>query len=120
MSECDGCDMECKDHGTMGLLVEQHDSRITDMEQVSADISNDVAKIEGRINTFIWAVGLGLFVLVSVASYGAVQLNEFKDVYLKDSIILNKTLSEIQSDMKHMKSDMTRMERRHDRLEGGQ
>lgn len=62
------------------------------------DISNDNSNLEGRVTIFIWIVGLSALLVCSIAFYGILQLDKFKDVYMEDtkeaiSVISNLTTS---------------------------
>lgn len=93
----DDCDRVCSDHKTMDLLIEQHGERISSVEDMSIDISNDISNLEGRVNMFIWVIGLVFMVLCSIAFYGTVQINNFKDIYLEDTVAMNKAISELKT-----------------------
>lgn len=91
------CDT-CPEHQTTQLLLKQHQERLHDLEEHYMDISNDNSNLEGRVTIFIWIVGLSALLVCSIAFYGILQLDKFKDVYMEDtkeaiSVISNLTTS---------------------------
>lgn len=112
---CDDCDRECKEHGEMILLVSQHDERISNIETTATDTSNDIAKMEGRVTTFIWILGLVFGIICMLAFYGSLQIAAFKDVYTKDSIASNKALANIEANMQHVKRDIEDVKRKQEK-----
>ena len=86
------CDKVCSEHKTTDLLLKQHSERLHGVEKMTIDISNDISNLEGRVNTFIWIIGVAFFLLCSIAFYGAIQIDRFKTMYMEDTIAMNKAL----------------------------
>ena len=108
---CEKCDKECTNHGTMELLVKQHDERIGTVEGTIDEMGRDIAKMEGRLNSFIWVLGLVFSTLVALSFYGSLQVGKFKDVWTTQTINTNKTLESIKADMDYVKRDISRLEK---------
>lgn len=92
---CDGCDKTCADHGKNSLLIQQHQERLAIQDEVSREIGNDISNIEGRVNTFIWIIGIVFMLLVTLAAYGSVQISQFKDVYMGDAIANKEAIAKL-------------------------
>lgn len=108
---CNGdCDRECRDHGKTTLLVEQHDERVGIVEGTIDLMGRDIAKMEGRLNSFIWVLGLVFGTILVLAFYGSLQMAQFKDIYMDDTIKGNKTLAEMTSSINSLNKDMQRLE----------
>lgn len=107
---CTGdCDRECKDHGKTTLLVQQHNERIGTVEGTIDLMGRDIAKMEGRLNSFIWVLGLVFGTILILAFYGSLQMAQFKDIYMDDTIKGNKVLSEMKSSVKSLNKDINSM-----------
>ena len=89
------CDRVCADHGTTAMLVKQHEERIGHVEDLAVERSNDMANLEGRVTMFIWIVGIVFMMLCSIAFYGLVQVNEFKDIYRTETLQVNKAINNL-------------------------
>ncbi len=110
-------DKFCSEHGSIKLLVEQHEKRIDDLETMTLDISTDVGNIEGRVTTFIWVIGLTFFLLCSVAFYGVIQINVFKDVYIKDSFEQKQSISKLSTSVELTNYKMATISKDIDKIE---
>ena len=95
--EDDNCDKQCGDHKSTVMLLEQHSERIGAVENMAVDVSVDISNLEGRVNTFIWIIGGAFFLLCSMAFYGVVQIDRFKDMYLDTTVAIHKVITEIKS-----------------------
>lgn len=121
--KCKGdCTKKCADHGEMSTLVSQHETKINDIEGMSIEISNDINNLEGRVNLFIWIMGLVFMLLVSTAFYGVIQINKFRDVYMEDTITKMKAASDLErtvdrsaTKISHLTAQMEDMRRDHTR-----
>lgn len=104
---CDTCDKKCEDHSKNNLLISQHANRISDVEKNIDLINYDSSNTEGRLNMFIWAVGLVFMLIVSVAFYGVLQLNDFKSIYTEDNKSSIEVISELSANIKITNSNMS-------------
>ncbi len=102
-------DKFCNEHSGIKLLVAQHAKRIDDLETMALDVSTDVGNIEGRVSTFIWVIGLTFFLLCSVAFYGVVSLNKFKEVYIEDAVSHKDNVSKLSAAIELSNYKMSRL-----------
>ncbi len=91
------CNKQCGDHKTTELLLTQHTERLHDVENMAVDFSVDISNLSGRVNTFIWIIGCAFFLLCSMAFYGVVQIDRFKDMYLTSIVTIHKAITEVKS-----------------------
>lgn len=103
---CDSCDKKCDEHGTSSMLLGQHNERISNMEDVVVDMSNDFNNLEGRVTMFIWIIGLVFMLICSVSFYGVVQMNSFKDLYRADTVNSIQVMSTISSKVENLYEKM--------------
>lgn len=66
---------------------------------MAIDVSVDISNLEGRLNTFIWIIGVSFFLLCSIAFYGNVQSDRFKDLYMADARENTLILAELRSNV---------------------
>lgn len=110
---CDTCDKKCEDHGTNTLLMKQYGDRLDNAEN-SIDIMNaDNSNTEGRLNMFIWAIGIVFMLIASMSFYGVLQLSNFKEVYMENQrndqhiiSVLTTSVELTNNNVSHMKDDM--------------
>lgn len=99
MTPSNNCE-QCEEHKTTVMLVEQHRERISQVEDLTIDISKDISNLEGRVNMFINIMGVIFFLLCSMAFYGVIQIDKFKDLYMSNTIEINKTMEDLNSTVK--------------------
>ena len=109
----DSCDKQCRDHGKNTLLLKQHGDRLDNAESTIDIMSSDNSNTEGRLNMFIWAIGIVFMLIASMSFYGVLQLNNFKDVYSNDNRASQTMISDLATsimvstnNVKHIKEDV--------------
>lgn len=118
-TSCSICDKECKDHGKNNLLLKQHSERITNAESTIDIMNTDNSNTEGRLNTFMWGIGIIFMLIVSMSFYGVIQLSDFKTIYTDDNKethqvisqlatyieVTNNNVNHIKDDVEHLKEE---------------
>ena len=115
-NECKICDKECKEHGKNNLLLKQHSERISHAENTIDIMNADNSNTEGRLNMFIWAIGIVFMLIVSMSFYGVIQLTDFKTVYTDDNKESHHTMSLLatsievtNNNVNHIKDDVEQL-----------
>ena len=94
------CDKKCENHSTQMLLTTQHAERITNLEGMVIENSNDNNNIEGRVNAFIYMIGIAFFLMVSLSYFGFNKINSYKEIDTTQAKEYNKVLSELTAEVR--------------------
>ncbi len=87
----------CPKHGEHQLLLDQHSERLTIMEGMAIENSNDNNNIEGRVTAFTYVIGLAFLLMVSLSYAGLSKIIAYKEVAAEQTLKYTNILNELKT-----------------------
>lgn len=113
------CDRICVNHSGCVANIATNTVNITNLEDATNNLIKDVARMQGRMNILITVASILLTTLISVSTFSAFQIMQFKNEYSKDkqeaieqSFIQEKAYIELLNKLGERVSNLERAENR--------